>query len=267
MSFENAIAACAASATTARTAIAAWQGNASRLETMGIENDRRRAALIGQCAHEAMRFQTRFENLNYSGDALWRVFGGRHFASRAEAQGFHRDPERIANRVYSDRMGNGNAASGDGWRFRGRGYIQLTGRTNYRIYGDLLGVDLVSDPTRAAEPEMCWLIAAQYMARTRRNNRVLLQWADVPDTLMVTKGINGGTHGLQDREFMTGLAWQALTGEASVAEWQSLLLRAGFDPGPIDGLDGPRTRAAVAAAEAQFGLTGSALLDHLRTLS
>jgi len=267
MSFENAIETCAASATTARTAIAAWGMNSSRLEDLGITNHRRRAALIGQCAHETMRFQTRFENLNYSGDALWRVFGHRHFASRAEAQSFDRDPERIANRVYSDRMGNGNAASGDGWRFRGRGYIQLTGRSNYRIYGDLLGVDLVSDPRRAAEPGMCWLIAAQYMARTRRSRRILLQWADVPDTLMVTKGINGGTNGWQDRELLTGLAWQALTGEASVAEWQSLLLRAGFDPGPIDGLDGPRTKAAVEAAKAQFGLSGDALLDHLRSLS
>jgi putative chitinase len=266
MSFENAIEACAASSTTAQSAIAAWRMNAARLEDLGITNDRRRAALIGQCAHEAMRFQTRFENLNYSGAALWRVFR-RHFASPAEAQGFHRDPERIANRVYANRMGNGNSASGDGWRYRGRGFIQLTGRTNYRIYGALLGVDLVADPERAADPDLCWLIAAQYMARTRRNRRVLLQWADVPDTLMVTMGINGGTHGLQDREVMTGVAWQALTGEATVAEWQSLLLRAGFDPGPIDGLDGPRTRAAVEAAEAQFGLSGDALLDHLRRLS
>jgi putative chitinase len=267
MSFENAIEACAASSTTARAAIDAWRTNVSRLEELGINNDRRRAALIGQCAHEAMRFQTRFENLNYSGDALWRVFGSRHFASRAEAQTFQGDPERIANRVYSDRMGNGNAASGDGWRFRGRGYIQLTGRSNYRIYGDLLGVDLVSNPERAAEPDMCWLIAAKYMARTRRNRRVLLHWADVPDTLMVTKGINGGTNGWQDRELMTGMAWQALTGEATVAEWQSLLLRAGFDPGPIDGLDGPRTRGAIETAQAQFGLSGDALLEHLRGLA
>lgn len=266
MSFENAIEACAASSTTAQSAITAWRACAARREDFGIKNDRRRAALIGQCAHEAMRFQTRFENLNYSGDALWRVFC-RHFASPAEAQGFHRDPERIADRVYANRMGNGNSASGDGWRYRGRGFIQLTGRTNYRIYGELLGVDLVADTERAADPDLCWLIAAQYMARTRRNRRVLLQWADVPDTLMVTMGINGGTHGLQDREVMTGLAWRALTGEATVAEWQSLLLRAGFDPGPIDGLDGPRTRAAVEAAEAQFGLSGDALLDHLRRLS
>lgn len=267
MSVENAIRACAASTTTAQAAIDAWQANAGQLEGIGVNNDRRRAALIGQCAHESMKFQTRFENLNYSGDGLWRTFGSRHFASRADAQTFHRDPERIANRVYSNRMGNGSSASGDGWRFRGRGYIQLTGRSNYRIYGDLLGVDLQGNPARAAEPELCWLVAGLFLARTRRSNRTLLEWADVPDTLMVTKGINGGTNGFQDRELLTGLSWNALTGEATVAEWQSLLLRAGFDPGPIDGLDGPKTRAAKQDAGAQFGLAGDALLDHLRGLN
>lgn len=266
MTIDRAILACASSSVVASIAQDAWQDNADTLHEIGISTDRRRAALIGQCAHESMGFRTRHENLNYSGDGLWRVFR-RHFASRAEAEGFARDPEKIANRVYANRMDNGNSASGDGWRFRGRGFIQLTGRSNYRTYGDLLGVDLLGNPEMAAEPSLCWLVAAKFVARTRRSGRTLLEWADVPDDVMVTKGINGGTHGLQDRMHKTGLAYQALTGEPTTAEWQALLLNAGFDPGPVDGLEGPKTRAAMAAAEARFGLQGDDLLSYLRAIT
>ena len=213
-----------------------------------------------------MGFRTRHENLNYSADGLWRVFK-KYFANRAETEAFARQPEKIANRVYANRMGNGNSATGDGWRYRGRGYIQLTGRDNYRIYGDLLGIDLLGDPEAAADASICWLVAAKFMARTRRSGKTLLEWADVPDAIMVTKGINGGTNGLQDRKHLTGLAFQALTGKPTTAEWQALLLNAGFEPGPVDGLDGPKTHAAMAAAEAQIGLSGDALLEHLRAIT
>lgn len=265
MSIVSAILSCASSSVVASVATEAWQNNAQTLEDIGITTDRRRASIIGQCAHESMGFRTRYENLNYSGDGLWRIFR-KYFKNRAEADGFARQPEKIANRVYANRMGNGDSASGDGWRYRGRGFIQLTGRDNYRIYGDLLGINLIATPEVAAEPDLCWLIAAQFMARTRRSNKTLLEWADVPDTVLVTKGINGGTHGLQDRQHKTAIAFEALTGEATTAEWQALLLNAGFDPGPVDGLEGPKTRAAVAAAEAQFNLTGDALIAHLRTI-
>jgi putative chitinase len=266
MSIEKAIKVCASSSVTKEEAFSAWDANAGKLRALGINNARREASLIGQSAHESMKFRTRFENLNYSGAGLWKVFR-RHFASKAEANSFAGQPERIANRVYSNRNGNGSEASGDGWRYRGRGYIQLTGRRNYRLYGELLDIDLVAHPERAAETALCWLVAAQYMARTRRSGRTLLQWADVPDILMVTKGINGGTNGLQDRKVLTARAYRALTGEKTVAEWQVLLLNAGFDPGPVDGLWGPKTEAAKASAEAKFGLTGDALFDHLGTIT
>lgn len=267
MSFSAAIEACASSSVTASGAIQAWLGVSDQLETIGINNDFRRATLIGQCAHESARFRTRFENLNYSADGLWRVFR-RHFASEAETRTYARQPEKIANRVYANRIGNGPEASGDGWRFRGRGYLQLTGRANYRVYGALLDLDLEGDPELAAAPDVCWLVAASFCARTRRSGKTLLEWADPddPDVVMVTKGINGGTHGLQDRRDLTARALSAMTGEASVAEWQALLLNAGFDPGPIDGLDGPKTRAAKAAAEAQFAAEGAALLELLRNV-
>ena len=268
MTIAAAIRACASSSVTAQTASDAWNAGANDLEQIGITNNFREAMLIGQCAHESARFKTRFENLNYSAAGLWKVFR-RHFASEAEAATFARQPERIANRVYSDRLGNGSEASGDGWRFRGRGYIQLTGRSNYARYGSLLELDLENTPDLAAEPNVCWLIAATFCARTRRNGKTLVEWADGPDpdVVMVTKGINGGTHGLQDRKELTARALSALTGEAPVSEWQSLLLNAGFDPGPIDGLMGPKTRAAIEAAEASFGVSGNALLDALRAVT
>lgn len=210
-------------------------------------------------------FKTRFENLNYSAAGLWKIFR-RHFVSEAETVSFARQPEKIANRVYRNRMGNGDTASGDGWRYRGRGYLQLTGKDNYRRYGEAIGIDLVGEPNRAADPDICWLIGAEYLSRTRRSGKTLLEWADVPDVLMVTKGVNGGTHGLADREVMTGKAHAELTGSASTAEWQALLLNAGFNPGPIDGLFGPKTEGARDEAAAHFGVSGEALLQVLRDI-
>lgn len=265
MTIETAIRVCASSSVTATAAFSAWQEVESKLEEIGIGNDRRRASLIGQCAHESARFKTRFENLNYSAAGLWKIFR-RHFASPAETNAFARQPEKIANRVYRNRMGNGNTASGDGWRYRGRGYLQLTGKDNYKRYGAAIGEDLVNNPDSAADPDVCWLIAAEYLSRTRRSGQTLLQWADVPDILMVTKGINGGTHGLVDREVLTGKAHAELTGNASTAEWQALLLNAGFNPGPIDGLLGSKTEAAREVAEAHFGVSGGALLEVLREI-
>lgn len=266
MSIESAIRVCASSSVTAGAAFAAWQSVEGKLQQIGIDNDRRRAALIGQCAHESARFRTRFENLNYSAAGLWKIFR-RHFSSEAETHQFARQPEKIANRVYRNRMGNGDTASGDGWRYRGRGYLQLTGKDNYRRYGEHIGEDLVNNPDRAADPDVCWLIAAEYLARTHRSGKSLLEWADADDVLMVTKGINGGTHGLADREVQTGKAYAELSGQATTAEWQSLLLNAGFNPGPIDGLMGNKTRAAQEAAAAHFGVQGDALLQVLRDIT
>ncbi len=263
MTIETAIRVCASSSVTATAAFSAWQAIESKMEEIGVNTNRRRASLIGQCAHESAKFRTRFENLNYSAAGLWKIFR-RHFASQAETNSFARQPEKIANRVYANRMGNGNPASGDGWRYRGRGFLQLTGRDNYARYGDAIGEDLVANPDRAADPDICWLIAAEYFARTRRSGRNVLEWSDVPDIIMVTKAINGGTHGLSDRVVLTGRAHAELTGDASTAEWQSLLLNAGFNPGPIDGLFGARTKAAQEAAEAHFGVSGEGLLEVLR---
>lgn len=262
MSVRTAIMAVAASDHVGDAAASAWEANAEALRKLGATNDERLAAIVGQCAHESGGFLHRFENLNYSAAALKRVFR-RHFPD-GDFDAFARQPEKIANRVYANRMDNGPPSSGDGWRYRGRGYIQLTGKDNYARYGRDIGIDLVRDPDQAAEPGVAWQIAVRYMATRRRAGRTLLVWADLRDDEMVTEGINGGQHGLLDRQIRTARAYRALTGEIPVIEWQRLLLAAGFAPGPIDGLMGPKTRAAQEAAAAKFGVEGAALVERLR---
>jgi len=268
MGISAAIHAVASSAIVGDVATAAWEDNAEEIRQIGVDNDRRCAMLIGQCAHESAKFLARSENLNYSADALWRVFR-KYFASRAECDAFARQPEKIANRVYASRMGNGNSASGDGWNYRGRGYLQLTGRSNYRIFGQALALDLEAQPEMASEPGISWLIAARYCASRKRGGKSLLAWADVPDVVMVTKGINGGTNGLDDRTTLTARAYEDLseTSETSVETWQRALTRAGFDTKGIDGLRGPNTNKAQAAAEARFNLKGDALLQKLNDIA
>jgi putative chitinase len=110
------------------------------------------------------------------------------------AQPYHRNPEKIANKVYADRMGNGDEASGDGFKYRGRGLIQLTGKDNYRACGDALGVDLVENPDLVSSPQYAALSAGWFWDKNKLN-----QFADANDMTTLTKRINGGTHGLDDR--------------------------------------------------------------------
>jgi len=115
-----------------------------RLDQIGaLANPNRVAHLLGQCAHESAGFTRVVESLFYSsGDRNYAVVGRNHFASIADANTCARNQEKLGNRVYSNRMGNGSEAAGDGFRFRGRGYLQLTGRVNSRVFGQRIGVDL-----------------------------------------------------------------------------------------------------------------------------
>ena len=235
----------------AQNAIAAWTGSAAKLDALGVNTVRRSASVIGQCAHESAHLKSLSENLNYSADGLASTFKI-HFTDANDRAAYARQPEKIANRVYGGRMGNGDEASGEGWKYRGRGYLQLTGKENYQVYGDLLGLDLEADPNLAARPENAWLIAAQFYARVRRNGKNLLEWADVPDHEQVTRGINGGINGLADRIILTKAARDALEGDVPVMEQQLLLTEAGFDPKGIDGKTGSNTKKAIAAAEASL---------------
>jgi putative chitinase len=168
-----------------------------------ISTPERQAAFIGQCSHESGGFKTLQENLNYSAKGLHATWPSR-FASEADAQPFHRNPEKIANKVYSGRMGNTD--EGDGWKYRGRGLIQLTGKDNYRSASDALGVDFVANPDLVLSKEYAALTAAWYW-----NKRGLNKEADAKDFTGMTKKINGGTIGLADRVAHINTALNVLT--------------------------------------------------------
>ena len=160
----------------------------------GLTRPNRRAHFIAQVAHESSGLKRFIENLNYSAVRIGQVWP--RLAPRA--QDLAHNPEALANAAYCDRMGNGDEKSGDGWRYRGRGLIQLTGRTNYRERGVSLGLDLSANPSQAADPDKATLIALDYW-RSRGCNDA----ADRDDVEAVTRLINGGLNGLADREELT----------------------------------------------------------------
>jgi len=180
-----------------------------------IDRPARCAAFLAQLAHESGELRQWTENLNYSWQGLRAVFP-KYFPTDAAAQAFHRQPEKIANRVYGGRMGNGGEASGDGWRYRGRGPIQLTGKDNYRACGQAIGVDLVSRPELLETPEVGCLAAAWFWS-----SRGLNPLADAGKFLTITRRINGGTHGLEDRMRYWARA-RAVFGVAAPSELERL---------------------------------------------
>ena len=157
-----------------------------------ISNPLRQASFIGQCSHECGNFRILEENLNYKAEALQKLWPKRFDAAKAQACA--RNPKLIANTVYSNRMGNRDEASGDGYRFRGRGCIQLTGHANYFHAGQACGADFVMEPDLVATP-MYAAMTAGWFWDTHKINR----FADARDYIGMTKKINGGTIGLNDR--------------------------------------------------------------------
>ena len=157
-----------------------------------ISSPLRQASFIGQCSHECGNFKILEENLNYRAEALQKLWPKRFDA--AKAQTCARNPKLIANTVYSNRMGNRDEASVDGYRFRGRGCIQLTGHANYFHAGQALGIDFVMEPDLVATP-MYAALTAGWFWDTHKLNR----FADTRDYIGMTKKINGGTIGLNDR--------------------------------------------------------------------
>lgn len=153
----------------------------------------RQAAFIGQCSHECGNFKVLRENLNYKAEALCRLWPKR-FPNLEFARQYERNPKKIANMVYANRMGNRDEASGDGARFAGKGCIQLTGHANYYHAGQALGVDFVMEPELVATPQYAALTAGWFW-----NTHKLNQYADSQDYVGMTKKINGGTIGLEDR--------------------------------------------------------------------
>jgi putative chitinase len=164
------------------------------------------AGFLAQCSHESLNFTVLKENLNYSAEGLNATFSKYFIRAGRDAGTYARNPEKIANIVYAGRLGNGDTASGDGWRFRGRGVIQLTGRDNYTAFGktkQLTALETVDylETSRGALESACWFW------KINKLNAL----ADAQDILAMSTKINGGTNGLEDRKVQYKQALRILT--------------------------------------------------------
>jgi len=160
----------------------------------------RAAHFFAQTAHETGGFKAFSENLNYSADGLQKIFG-KYFPGLLEEQ-YARNPEKIANRVYADRMGNGAEASGDGWKYRGRGALQLTGKSNYKAFSDYLKNPLIMEQPDLVAGELAFE-SAMFFFDKNKLWEICDKGVNKDTILALTKRINGGTHGLADREEKT----------------------------------------------------------------
>ena len=171
-----------------------------------FENPRRVAGFLAQIAHESGGFNAVVENLNYSAKGLMGTFK-KYFPTEDLAKQYERKPEKIANRVYSNRMKNGDEQSGDGYKFRGRGLIQLTGRDNYTKFANDLGMNLEDTIAYLETPNGAVASAGWFW-----DNNKLNQYCDKDDFVTLTKRINGGTIGLEDRKHHYEIAMEYLQG-------------------------------------------------------
>jgi putative chitinase len=212
---------------------------------------------LAQLGHESAGLSIMEEGLNYSAQGLVNTFPNR-FPTLAAATPFARNPQKFANHVYGNRMGNGPPESGDGFRFRGRGYIQITGRENYGKIGAIAGVDLIANPDAAISPDHALEIACGFWTFKKIN-----AIADTGDFVAVTRAINGGTKGLADRRAWLDKVIRTLATTppatlppvATVVAVQLALQKAGFPGvGAADGDPGPRTMAAVTEFRRRHGL-------------
>ena len=230
-----------------------------------INTVERVAGFIAQCAHESNNFKVLSENLNYSADALNKIFPKYFKNAGRDAQAYHRQPEKIANLIYANRMSNGDTASGDGWRFRGGGILQLTGRYNYTQFAKALGmsaekaVDYVRTKKGALE-SACWF--------WKTNN--LNKYCDQQDIVAMTKRINGGTIGLEDRKKHYTEAMAVLGGESPTINYDQVIrkgsrgdlvkrVQEALGIHPADGIFGSGTEAGVKAWQAQNGLVADGI--------
>ena len=167
------------------------------IEKFGIDSPLRLSHFLSQCAHESGNFKFVKENLNYSADGLRKIFP-KYFPTIEAANKYARQPEKIANKVYGSRMGNGDEASGDGFKFRGRGYIQLTGKDNYAAFDKFVDDDIMADPDLVATKYP--LTSAAFFFHKNKLWDVCDKGHGDDIVLAVTKRVNGGTHGLADRQ-------------------------------------------------------------------
>ena len=180
------------------TADGVWGPNTYRAAREYFKLTKNQAAhFFGQCAHESGNFKVFSENLNYSAPGLNKIFR-KYFPTTASTVGYVRKPEKIANKVYANRMGNGPESSGDGWKYRGRGPIQLTGKNNYSAFAAAVDrPDVLTNPDIVIE-ELAFESALWFF---RTNGLLTIADRGVSPTVIaqITKRVNGGTHGLDDR--------------------------------------------------------------------
>ena len=173
------------------------------MEKFGITNPLRLTHFLAQCSHESGGFKIIKENLNYSTDGLLRIFS-KYFRKadgftpdRQLAESYARQPQRIGSRVYANRMGNGDEASGDGYKYSGKGFIQLTGKDNYKQFSTFIGEDCVSNPDLVATKYP--LSSAAFFFNKNHIWDICDKGSSRDVIVQVTKKVNGGDIGLQDR--------------------------------------------------------------------
>ena len=162
-------------------------------QKFSILTPRQQGAFLGQCGHECGNFKTLTENLNYRAETLCKLWPKR-FPTLEFAKQYEKNPQKIANSVYANRMGNRDEASGDGFRFRGRGAIQLTGHSSYFHAGQACGIDFVMNPDLVATPKYAAITAGWFWSMHNCN-----ALSEGQDWIGLTKKINGGTIGLKER--------------------------------------------------------------------
>ena len=165
------------------------------MEKFSINTPLRLAHFLAQCSHESGHWKAVSENLNYSADGLKKIFP-KYFPGTLN-ESYARNPEKIASRVYASRMGNGDEASKEGWKFRGRGYIQLTGKANYQAFDKIVEEDLIANPDLVATKYP--LLSAAWFFSKNGINAIADKGADDATVTAVSKRVNGGTIGLADR--------------------------------------------------------------------
>lgn len=237
-------------------------GHAALFARFGIAGGRNRLHFfLAQIGHESGGLTITEENLNYSAPRLMAVWPSR-FRTLEAARPFARQPQKLANRVYADRMGNGAPASGDGWRYRGRGYAQITGRDAYAELRTISGLGLVADPDLAASARRALQVACAFWAWKR-----LDALADRGDFIGCTRRWNGGTIGMDDRRQWLARVQQIVSFSAAappqearrldvetVKRVQRVLRDEGLYAGSIDGIVGRLSRAALRAWQAGHSL-------------
>jgi putative chitinase len=239
-----------------------------------INTPARIAGFVAQCGHESQNFKTLEENLNYSAEGLNKIFLKYFVKAGRDAQAYHRQPEKIANIVYAGRMGNGDTASGEGWKFRGRGVIQLTGKDNYSRFAKHVGKS-IDETIEYLKTKQGALESACWFWETNGLNEI----ADSGDIVAMTKRINGGTIGLDDRKKHYEHALAVLGGKAVHAHASSshaTLKRGDNSPAvakmqralgiSADGDFGPGTETALKRWQAANGLTADGVAGP-KTLS